>query len=197
MSDTDRDAADAAAAAPEDAGRIDRLYRAKARAELAAADGGLGSTAAVASIGSEIAAVLLVKGEPSSADLAAGRVLEGADGAAAAKALEALGVGSGDWYALCSRAADAPAPALVRRLELAVEAVDPKLVVALDAIAARDLADAFGLADLPPGRPVTARGRTLGAVAGFGASLDEPARKALVWRQLRAVAAAAGLAPRA
>jgi hypothetical protein len=75
-------------------------------------------------------------------------------------------------------------------LELIVEAVDPVLVVALDGDAAQDLAAAFGLPALAPGRPSVARGRTLGAVGGLAASLDDPGAKARVWKHFKAVVGA-------
>jgi hypothetical protein len=69
-----------------------------------------------------------------------------------------------------------------------VEAVDPVLAIALDRAAAEDLAAAFGLEALPPGQPVVVRGRTLCAVGGLAASLDDPAAKARVWKDFKAAA---------
>lgn len=172
----------------DDVGRLARLYAAKAKAELKRADEVLGVPVPIVGAGEVLASVVLVKGVPDAADRAARRALAGPDGEAAGKALEALGFAAGDAWAVCSRPVDAPAPARARRLALIVEAVDPKLVVALDDDAAEDIAAAFGLKALPAGQPMTARGRTLGGVGGLAASLDDPAAKARVWRRFKAVA---------
>jgi hypothetical protein len=60
------------------------------------------------------------------------------------------------------------------------------LAVALDAHAAEDLGLAFGV-KMAFGEPVMQQGRTLLAVDGLEASLDDPARKACVWRQFKAL----------
>lgn len=175
-----------------EAGRIQRRFEAKARAELKSADAALGVPMAVASAGDPLGAVVLAKGLPEAADTKARRALAGPDGEAARKALEALGLDPAAVWAVCTRPAEADLPARARRLELVVEAVDPRLVIALDDEAAEDLAAAFGLKVLAPGRPVSVRGRTLGAVGGLSASLTDAKAKAKVWEHLKALAKAAG-----
>jgi hypothetical protein len=175
--------------APKDeAARLARLYASKVKAELKLADAALGVPFRIDGTGEMLASVVLVKGVPDAAERAAHHALAGPDGDAAAKALQALGYEAGDAWAVVSRPAEAPAPARARRLELIVEAVDPRLVFALDDEAAEDLAAAFGLTSLPAGRPVTARGRTIGAVGGLAASLGDAAAKARVWQRFKAVA---------
>jgi hypothetical protein len=190
------DAAPGVSASSNDAARLARLYAAKVKAELKRADEALGVPVRVSGAGEMLASVVLVKGVPDAAERAARRALAGPDGEAAGKALEALGFEAGDSWAVVSRPADAPAPAHARRLELIVEAVDPRLVIALDDEAAEDLAAAFGLGALPAGQPVTARGRTLGAVGGLAASLGDAAAKARVWVRFKAVAGPLAHPPR-
>jgi hypothetical protein len=172
----------------DDAARLARLYASKVKAELKRADEALGVPVRIDGAGEMLASVVLVKGVADAAERAGRRALTGADGEAAGKALQALGFDEGDAWAVVSRPAEAPAEARARRLELIVEAVDPRLVVALDDEAAEDLAAAFGLRALPLGQPVVARGRTLGAVGGLAASLGDPAAKARVWARFKAVA---------
>jgi hypothetical protein len=174
----------------DDAARLARLYAAKAKAELKRADEAFGAPVRIGGAGQMLASVVLVKGSPDADERASRRALTGPVGEAAGKALEALGFEAGDWWAVVSRPSDAPASGRARRLELIVEAVDPKLVVALDDEAAEDLAAAFGLRDLPAGQPVIVRGRTLGAIGGLAASLADPAAKALVWSRFKTVARA-------
>jgi hypothetical protein len=172
-----------------DVARIDRLYREKARAEIAAADREVRGASAVAYSGDELADVLLVTGVPSAADAEAGRALAGAAGEAIGKALDALGL-SPRRGALSSRAGSGSGPARARRLSLAIEAVDPRVVVALDADAAADLARAFDVPALAPGAPVTVRGRVALATDDFAASLGDERAKRRVWRELKALEAA-------
>jgi len=174
---------------PETGARVARLFEAKARAELAAADAVLGAKPAVANSGDALGSTVLVKGAPDAGDRAARRALAGPDGVAATKALAALGLDADAVLAVCSRPAAGDADAHARRLELVVEAVDPRLVIALDAAAAEDLAAAFRVPALVPGRPVMARGRVLGAVGDLAASLGDPNEKARVWARFKSVAA--------
>jgi hypothetical protein len=177
----------------EDAARIQRRFEAKARAELKEADAALGHPISVASVGDPLGAVVLAKGLPEEVDRKARRVLAGPDGEAAGKALEALGFDPHSVWAVCTRPTQADPDARARRLELVVEAVDPRLVIALDTEAAEDLASAFGLKALVPGRAVSVRGRTLGAAGGLSASLGDPVAKAKVWERLKGLARAARL----
>jgi hypothetical protein len=165
-------------------------YEAKARAELADA-GALVKAPPGSWTGHVIKpriAFLIARAGAATASVLPDRVAE-----AAAKAAEALGAG-GETFAISTRPVpDAPEGENARRLRLALEAVDPLVAIALDAASAADLAAAFGLPDLPPGRPVRAFGRTVGAVGDFAASLDDDALKASSWTAMKAIARAAGL----
>lgn len=182
-----RSAAEAGVAA------LQALYEAKARAELAAADALLPGSDAVATHGDPMASVVLVVGEPSDEEHHAHKALTGAPLEAAAKILTALGFDPASTLAICSRPEPgADAEARARRLEFAVEAADPVLVVALDAAAAEDLAAAFGLEPLRVGRPMKARGRVAGTVGSLAASLDGESLKPKVWAAFKALAGAVG-----
>jgi uracil-DNA glycosylase len=162
------------------------MFEAKARAELALANEAVPGAEAVRSEGDLFARSVLVKGTPGPGDTSEGLALAGADGAAARKALEALGLDSASTFATCSRPIDgAERDAVLLRLSLQIEAVDPEYVIALDDIAAADVAAALGLDQLESGHPRTAGGRTVLAVDGLEASLDDEARKARVWSQLK------------
>ncbi|MBN2405620.1 MAG: hypothetical protein JXE06_08570 [Coriobacteriia bacterium] len=138
----------------------------------------------VAAYGSAPAEVVLLKGEAGAADLSAGRVLAGEDAEAAHKALSALGWDA-SVFAICSRQPDgALSPDSIK---LMVEAVDPDLVVALDDVAAVDLAEAFGLNGLGFGKPERVAGRVILAVDGLEASLSDEKRKRRVWSQLKSI----------
>lgn len=161
-------------------------YSAKAVAELADADASCPGSGSVRWCGEVLGDVVLVKGSPSEADVSAGVVLAGEDGEAAKRAFEALGVAWTEVFATCSR----PSPESfgdqrALRLGLQIEAVDPFAVVALDAEAAADVADATGVGPLAAGEPVRWAGRTFLAVEGLEASLTDARRKARVWSQLR------------
>ncbi len=172
--------------------RLQRLFLAKARAELEAADALLGTEVTVAGHGDPLGEVVLVKGLPDAQDREAGVAMARADGEAAAKILDALGLDPGSAWIVCSRpGADVPREARSRRLAMVVEAVDPRLVIAVDAEASDDLACALGVSALQPGRPTTVRGRVVGAVGGLAASLGDPSAKASVWEQFKAIAVAA------
>jgi hypothetical protein len=177
----------------EEAARIQRRFEAKARAELKDADAALGVPVTVASAGDPLGAVVLAKGLPEAADREAKRVLAGPDGEAAGKALEALGLDPDAVWAVCTRPVEADPALRARRLELIVECVDPRIVIALDDAAGEDLAAAFGLRSLVPGRSVSVRGRTLGAVGGLSASLSDAKAKRKVWERLKALVKAAGV----
>lgn len=138
-----------------------------------------------------MASVVLVFGTPDGAQRKAGKALAGPVGDAAVKAVTALGFDPAALFAICSRPEPGiDAVALASRLELAIEAVDPVVVIALDEDASRDLSAAFGCAALAPGRPATVRGRTLGAVGDLRGSLHNAAAKRPVWAAFRAVHAA-------
>ncbi len=171
------------------ADRLTRIFEAKARAEIRLADAMAAGSATVAGAGDPTGEVLVVKGEPGPADMTSRRALAGADGDALRLALEALGFEGDAVWSMCSRPRPGVAPAdRARRLEATVEAVDPRLVVALDAEAAQDLASAFGARALRPGVPAVERGRVFGAVGGLEASLGDDRAKARVWAQMKALA---------
>jgi hypothetical protein len=171
-----------------DSGGVSAVYEAKVRAELKQADKLAPGSDVVASTGPLFAELVLLKGLPGPAEASGGPALSGADGEAARKALEALALASEPFAAL-TRPEPQVAPrersARVRRI---VEAVDPTVVLALDAEAAEDLGAAFGVGRLAYGRAVGACGRTLLAVDGLEASLADPVRKRRVWRQMRPLA---------
>lgn len=159
----------------------------KARAELAAADALVPGSDLVAWSGALLAQVVLVKGLPGPAEVAGGAALSGPDGEAADKALIALGWPEGSWFATVSRPEpDADAGSIASRLRLQLEAVDPLVIVALDDVAADDVAAAFDLPQPPaPGRPALFRGRRFVAVRDFEHSLGDPQGKRAAWRQLQ------------
>jgi len=163
------------------------LFLARARAELAAADSSAPGSDAVAWSGALLASVAAIKGLAGPAEASGGVAFSGADGEALVKALTALGYHGDEIFFTVSR----PEPGLDRealadRLRLQVETVDPGLVLALDADASVDLAEAFGIEPLAFGVPVRVLGRRLLAVDGFEASLGDSARKRRVWEQLKA-----------
>jgi hypothetical protein len=173
-------------------GDIGGAWVAKARAELESADALIAGTHLISSDGSPVAPTFLVKGEPGPGDLESGVALGGEDGVAARKALEALGHDPDVVFSTLSRPwradrGDRDPGDFVRRLALQIEAVDPSVIVALDGVAARDLGSATGLDDIPFGRAIGWRGRTLVAVDGLERSLSEPELKRAVWTQFRAV----------
>lgn len=170
--------------------RVARLraeHEARARAELKRADALAPGADICPWSGALVAEVALVKGLPGPAEAAGGHALSGPDGDAAAKALAALGWEPGDAFRTLSR----PFPEIdlqlaAERLRAQIEAVDPGLVIALDAVATEDLARAFNVVRLRFGQVVRAGGRRLLAVDGLEASLTDAARKRRVWRQLKA-----------
>lgn len=167
--------------------RLDALYRAKARAEIDAAERtGAGGTS-VRPSGDELAEIVLVKGEPGPGDLEGGYALAGADGEAADKALDALGAPAGR-FAFCTRVAGVDGEARSHRIRMLLEAVDPSVVLALDMLAASDLEKALGIGPIVAGTPLGWRGRTVLAVEGLEASLSDEGLKRCVWRQLKALA---------
>jgi len=166
--------------------QIRALHEARAGVELAAADAAAPGSDRVAWRGSLMAGVMLVKGLPGPAEASGGSAMSGADGEALGKALEALGWNEGDAFHTLSRPnPDIDAVRRAERLRLQAEAVDPQVVVALDTDAAVDLAHAFGLPELKPGRVLVAGGRRLLAVEGFEASLGDERAKRRVWSQLK------------
>lgn len=159
---------------------------AKVRAELAHADDGLPEAATGMWAGDLFPAVALVKGEPGPAEHAGDAVLSGEDGAAVVKALAALGMeGAAIWRTLSRPAPGVASEAAAARLSLQLAAIDPAIVIALDATAALDAATALAVAVPPFGVPVAARGMILLAVDGLEASLGDEGRKREIWRQLR------------
>jgi hypothetical protein len=166
--------------------QIRAQFEERAKAELRAADALAPGSDAVAWSGALLAEVALVKGLPGPAEASGGGALSGADGEAARKALTALGWGDERVFCTLSRSEPgASAARSTQRLRLQIEAVGPALVLALDAEAAADVAQAFGVARMPLGKEIRVLGRRIVAVDGLEASLGEPARKQRVWRQLQ------------
>ncbi len=164
-------------------------FESRARAELASADALLPGSDAVAYRGALLAQVALVKGLPGPAEAAGGAALSGPDGEAALKALEALGWNPAEVFFTLSRpVSGGDAERRARRLRAQLEAVDPRVVVALDAEAAEDLARAFGVDPPRPGTPIAAMGRRLVAVESFEASLASDRLKRAAWTQMKLAA---------
>lgn len=168
-----------------EAARIEALYRAKARAEVDAAEALVPGAAVVRGQGDLLADVLLVKGEPGPGDTGKHRALAGDDGVAIGRALDALGV-SPARFALCTRVGR-PGTARIERLRLMAEAIDPRTVVLLDGDAAEDFARAFECPKPAYGAIVRVLGRDVVAVDGFEGSLADEKSKRRVWRQLKAL----------
>jgi len=174
-------------AAP-DPGELERIFGEKARAELAAADRIAPGSDGVRWSGDLFAEVVLVKGEPGPAEVSGGPALSGPDGAAAHKALEALGFDPESVFATVARPeAGIDAVMLRERLVMQVETVDPTVVVALDATAAAEVAAAFGLETLGYGTAIHASGRAFVALEGLEESLADGRLKRRVWRQMQAI----------
>ena len=168
---------------------LQELFETRALSELARADAVLPGAGSVSWHGYPLARTLILKGVPARADVQAGHALAGEDGTAARKALDALGVDGDSVLAGCTRAsAEDESEAVVGRLTLAVEAVDPGLIVAVDGQAAEDLAAAADLDHLTVGEPVTVHGRILLAVGDLAASLANEALKREVWSAFKALA---------
>jgi hypothetical protein len=174
------------------ADKIRALHEARAKAELVAADALAPGSDTVAARGALLADVAVVKGLAGPAEASGGAAFDGADGAAIASSLEALGYDPTRAFFTLSRPVPDIAPERrASRLRAQVEAVDPQLVIAVDAEAAEDVALAFDVAKPRFGEVVTVLGRRFVACDGLEASLADPARKKRVWSQLR-VAVAAG-----
>jgi hypothetical protein len=169
-------------------GEVEGRYEAKVRAELAAADRLAPGADIVSASGALLAQVALVKGLPGPAEAGGGSSLSGSDGAAADSALTALGYDPSAAFRILSR----PEPGLEReqrvaRLRYSLEAVDPAVVIALDAEAAEDVREALGFERCAFGHPVKVAGRTVVAVDGLEASLGDPSRKKRVWKQWQSI----------
>ena len=172
------------------AAHLRELHEARARAEIMAADALAPGSDRVAPRGALMAGIAAVKGLPGPAEASGGAAMSGADGVALAKALAALGWDADTVFYTLSRPERGIEPARrADRLRLQIEAVDPKVIVALDAESAEDIAEAFGCAPLRPGTPVRVLGRRLIAVDGFEPSLADEKRKRRVWDQLKAARA--------
>lgn len=163
------------------------LHEARVAAELAAADARLPGSDSTPSTGAHFASIAVVKGLPGPAEASGGSALSGVDGEAARKALGALGWDVASAFFVLSRPGfETDLASRAARLRLQIEAVDPELILAVDADAAIDVAHAFGVDELGFGKITRAGGRRLVACDGLEASLGEPARKRRVWSQLKA-----------
>ncbi len=174
----------------ETADDIRIAFAAKVRAEVAAADALAPGSDAVPVRGNPLARVLVLKGLPGPAEASGGAAVSGGDGEAIVKALVALGYRDDDaFFALTRPEPSASADRRVARVAALVEAVDPLVVVALDAEAAEDISAAVG-ARVQPGAPGEVMGRRYVVVDGLEASLGDVRRKGKVWQQLQAAAPA-------
>jgi len=175
-----------AAGIDDAAHRIRALHERRAAAELAAADLLCPGADAVGWRGDLLAVVMAVKGLPGPAESSGDPAMSGADGEAFRKAVETLGWPPEQVFYTLSRPEPGLEPArCADRLRAQVEAIDPRVVVALDQTAAADLAAGFGLASIEAERPVTISGRLLVVVDGFEASLGDERAKRASWRQLQ------------
>ncbi len=170
----------------ETAEDIERIYAAKALAEVAQADALAPGSDAVPARGNPLGRVLVLKGLPGPAEASGDAAVSGADGDAIVKGLVALGYRDDDAFFALTR----PEPGLAEerrfaRVAALVEALDPLVVVALDAEAAADLSAAVGVA-VTPSAPAESAGRRLVALEGMEASLGDERRKHRVWAQLKA-----------
>jgi hypothetical protein len=170
-----------------EAERIRGLHEARVTAELAKAESYAPGCDSCSWRGSLMPTVSVVKGMSGPAEASGGSAVSGADGKAAVKALEALGHdGSQVFFTLSRPVPGVERSALCKRLRAQLEAVDAPLIVALDAEAAEDIAEAYGLASLAFGDEVRVAGRRLVAIDGLEASLADPLRKGRVWAQFSA-----------
>lgn len=128
------------------------------------------------------AAVLLLKGVPGPAEACGGAAFSGADGEAAAKAMEALGYGPHElaWVFLRTDSSRR-----VERLRLEVETIDPAVVVCLDRKASEAFSASIGESLAAPGAHDTSVGRRVVVLEGFESLLDDPAEKRAAWRTLK------------
>lgn len=166
-----------------EAARIDALCREKARVEIAEAEAVAKATGGVRGQGDVLPEVLLLKGEPGEADRKSRKALAGEDGVAIGKALDALGLPK-ERYAFCTASTGRRADR-ARRVRLLVEALDPRVVVLLDPVAAADFAQAFGAEAPRAGEPVETAGRLVVALDDFAGSLADEDAKRRVWNQLK------------
>ncbi len=173
----------------EKADELRKLFVAKITAELAEADRLVPGADTVRWGGDPLASVVAVKGRPGPAEASGGAVLSGADGGALRRALEALGWVPPRAFATLARPVDrSGGDEELRRLRLQIEAVDPRVVIALDGVAAQDLARAFGLGALPPGAVAVAGGRRFVALDDFEAALSSERAKRRAWLHLKSAA---------
>lgn len=174
------------ATSAESAAQLRRLHVARVDAELAAADALCPGSDVSGHSGEVAARVMVVKGLPGPAEAAGGEALSGPDGDAIRKALSTLGWAADDVFCALS----GPVPQCsddkrARRLRAIVEAVDPELVVLLDAEAAADFSAGYGVEPLGFGVETRVAGRRVVAVDGMERSLGDDRAKRRVWNQLR------------
>lgn len=174
-----------AAAVPDPA----KSWLAKLAADVERAESAVGGSPRIVSSSPAYCAALVVKGRPSREDEAAGQAFAGPDGEAIRKALAALGVPGEPFFAVTRPTAEAneDLEAAARRICELAHAVEAELVLALDPIAAEDVARAFGLHELRAGEPADVPGFRLLATDDFAAALADERAKRAVWRQLKAL----------
>jgi uracil-DNA glycosylase len=166
--------------------RIRALHEARAKAELTQADGLCPGADAIPWRGDLLAQVMVVKGLPGPAEAAGGAAVSGADGEALLKAITTLGwPAEQTFYTLSRPEPGLDSPACADRIRAQIEAIDPVVVIALDDVAASDIATGYGIAPLVTGEQVRAAGRRLVAIGGMEASLADDRLKRAVWTQLQ------------
>ncbi|MDO4850964.1 MAG: hypothetical protein Q4A93_03795 [Actinomycetota bacterium] len=130
--------------------------------------------------GDLLAGFLCCKGVPGPAEQAGGAICSGEDGAALAKAAVALGYGEGSFAAV--DVAGLPPD----DLRIIIEAIDPAVVVSVDAPAREVVSQALGTSLPVYGVLVRAAGRRFLAVDSFEESLVSDEAKRRSWHQLKA-----------
>ena len=168
--------------------QIRSAFLAKAGAEAAAADALMDAPQGAWGgllVGARIAFVV---GVPAGSGVLESRVRDAVE-----KVAQALGT-SGAIFTMSTRPVQGADPEdAAHRARLLIEAVDPPVVIALDPLAAEDIAEAFEVSALRPGGAVRAFGRALGSAGDLAASLDDPKAKARAWSSMKAAAVLGGL----
>jgi len=159
----------------------------KSRIELTSAERLAPLCGQVPSRGPLDAQTVVFKGQLGPTESSGGSAVGGSDGAAVEAALERLGWDRDRvFFAVAPVCADQLPDERAARITGIIEAVDPELVVTLDADAAAEVGVALGVPKPHFGRSSEVRGRSFVAVDGLEASLADETRKRRVWTQFKA-----------
>ncbi|WP_368133683.1 hypothetical protein [Collinsella bouchesdurhonensis] len=154
--------------------------------------------------GNAFSPIVLIKGDLNEEERAGGALLGGADGTALRASCTAIGYAPEDFCALAAVAGEGDDPALTLGATLptevfreALEALDPEVVLLLDAAAAdlmrETYADAlvaiddFDTAMLKPGLVAHVLGRRVLALDGFEAALGDKREKQRMWAYIKQI----------